>query len=403
MKRFLSAHSGPERNSRAIACLIVVLAGFMMGDSVLLPLPGPEHEQFNLVAAYVTTALFGCAAAAMLLLLAGLSLLGRFAIVAYGCGLVTAMWAILGRDTGIDIVGAICLLMGPGVIFARAEWRWMILACLISGATVIIMIWCLHDGAAPLLTIQPAFMANIRAGATVVAACVGGLIIYLYWAAEIARAAAAREQARSDELLLNILPRPVADRLKQGERHIADGLADVTILFADIAGFTRFASSRTPAEVVHVLNRIFSRFDTLCIDHGVEKLKTIGDGYMAVAGAPLPMQDHAGAAARMALGMQKAMAEIRAEYPELSLRVGLNSGPAVAGVLGTHKFAYDVWGDAVNLASRLESNAPLNSIAVSASVQAALESRFQFKPMGRLEMKGKGLVPAWELLPQDTR
>jgi class 3 adenylate cyclase len=398
MQLFLSWRTGPERNALAIAGLITLLAGIMLVDSVLFPLPGIEHDMFNKVAGCVTAGLFGCAVLALTALLTGWTLVGRFAIVAYGSGLVTAMSAILGSDTGIDVIGATCLLMGPGVIFSRHEWRSMVFACLISLTAIGIMTWRLHGGAAPLLTIESAYMAEIRTGATIVAVCVGGLIIYLYWAAETARAQATREQARSDELLLNILPRPVADRLKRGEREIADGLSDVTVLFADIAGFTRFAATHPPTEVVHLLNRIFSRFDALCIQHGVEKLKTIGDGYMAVAGAPLPFADHAVAAARLALDMQNAMASIRLDYPELSLRVGLNSGPAIAGVMGTHKFAYDVWGDSVNLASRLESNAPLNGIAISASVLAALHGHFQFKPLGELDLKGKGMVPAWELL-----
>jgi class 3 adenylate cyclase len=142
---------------------------------------------------------------------------------------------------------------------------------------------------------------------------------------------------------------------------------------------------------------LFSRFDALCAAHGVEKLKTIGDGYMAVAGAPSGLPDHAGAAAEVALGMMAAMAETVREHPGLGLRVGLNTGPVVAGVIGTHKFAYDVWGDTVNLASRLESRAVPGTIAISASTLAALGGRFAVEPVGTAELKGIGPVDIWRL------
>lgn len=213
-----------------------------------------------------------------------------------------------------------------------------------------------------------------------------------------ARDEAEAAYARSEELLLNVLPRPVADRLKAGEREIADGLDAVTVLFADIVDFTRYAADRPPAEVVRLLNRVFSRFDALCARHGVEKLKTIGDGYMAVAGAPLARAGHEAAAARLALDMQAAMAEFADEEPGLALRIGLHTGHAVAGVIGTQKFAYDIWGDTVNMASRLESKACAGTITVSQAVRDALDTGFLFEPLGPVELKGRGLVDAWRLL-----
>ncbi len=213
-----------------------------------------------------------------------------------------------------------------------------------------------------------------------------------------ARDEAEAAYARSEELLLNVLPGPVADRLKAGEREIADGLDAVTVLFADIVDFTRYAADRPPAEVVRLLNRVFSRFDALCARHGVEKLKTIGDGYMAVAGAPLARAGHEAAAARLALDMQAAMAEFAAEERGLALRVGLHAGHAVAGVIGTQKFAYDIWGDTVNMASRLEAKAAAGTITVSEAVRAALADDFLFEPLGEVELKGRGMVPAWRLV-----
>lgn len=400
---WIAQPAGPRRNASAVAWLIVILATVMLGDSVLFPLPGEGHMAFNRLAALVTGGLFGCALLSLLALRAGFWLVGRFGIVLYGCGLVAAMAAILGAGTGIDLIGATGLLTGPGIIFGREERRPLIIACLLALLTIGGVVWRLHFGPGPLLPIEAAFMTEVRIGAVIVAACIGGLVIFLYRAAETARAMALREQARSEELLLNVLPRAVADRLKAGEREIADGYADVTVLFADIAGFTRFAARRPPTEVVTLLNRIFSRFDALCIQHGVEKVKTIGDGYMAVSGAPVGFIGHPVAAARLALSMRDAMAPVRADYPELALRIGLNSGPAIAGVMGMHKFAYDIWGDTVNLASRLESKAPPNSIAISASVRAALGDGFVLVPMGELELKGKGAVEAWELTGEAGR
>ena len=165
-----------------------------------------------------------------------------------------------------------------------------------------------------------------------------------------------RAKAESDALLLNVLPRSIADRLKRGERVIADHYDEVTILFADVVDFTPFAAQETPARVVAVLNEVFSRFDTLAERHGLEKIKTIGDAYMVVAGAPEPRADHASVIVDMALEMLDVAASIEpTPGSPLRLRIGIASGPAVAGVIGHRKFSYDVWGDAVNLASRMES------------------------------------------------
>jgi adenylate cyclase len=310
---------------------------------------------------------------------------------------VSAMTVFLGPGTGIDVLAATCLLAGPALLFARSEKLALAIGgALCLGVIAFMQIW-IRQGHPPIAPATASNLAEVRTGVVIVAACVGVLVVYLYWSAEIARGTAAREAARSDALLLNVLPASVAGRLKAGEIRIADRLEDVTVLFADIAGFTAFAADRNAAEVVDVLGGLFSRFDALCAEYGVEKLKTIGDGYMAVAGAPSGLPDHAGAAARVALGMMAAMAETVREHPELGLRVGLNTGPVVAGVIGTHKFAYDVWGDTVNLASRLESRAVPGTIAISASTLKALGGRFSVEPVGTAELKGIGSVDIWRL------
>jgi adenylate cyclase len=162
---------------------------------------------------------------------------------------------------------------------------------------------------------------------------------------------------KSELLLLNILPQAVAERLKRGQRTIAESFEDVTVMFADLVDFTKFSTQTSPTELVEILNVIFSKFDRLADQHGVEKIKTIGDAYMVVAGLPTPRVDHAQAIAQMALDMQAAIAQFNAETGgAFRLRIGINSGPVVAGVIGIKKFSYDLWGDTVNTASRMESH-----------------------------------------------
>ena len=157
--------------------------------------------------------------------------------------------------------------------------------------------------------------------------------------------------------MLNILPEPIAKRLKEGHSNIADGFAEVTIMFADIVGFTKLSEKIPPQEVVKLLNEIFTGFDQLSEQHGLEKIKTIGDAYMVASGLPMHRKDHAEAIAEMALDMQQEIAHFNTKHQaNLSIRIGINTGPVVAGVIGTKKFIYDLWGDAVNTASRMESH-----------------------------------------------
>ncbi len=214
-----------------------------------------------------------------------------------------------------------------------------------------------------------------------------------------ALAALQREQARSEGLLLNILPSPIADRLKAGSQTIADGYAEATILFADLVGFTRMSTTVTPEQLVIMLNRLFSRFDELTGRFGVEKIKTIGDAYMACAGVPVTRPDHAEAIADMALAMRDALQEHNREFgSNLQIRIGINTGPVVAGVIGLKKFIYDLWGDTVNLASRMESNGVPDRIQVSAATWERLRDRYDFESRGDIDVKGIGSVRAYLLV-----
>ncbi len=208
---------------------------------------------------------------------------------------------------------------------------------------------------------------------------------------KLARERLQEEQALSERLLLNILPAPVAGRLKRGEKTIADDCAEVTVLFGDIVNFTGISARMTPARLITMLNSIFSVFDQLAAKAELEKIKTIGDAYMVVGGLPQPRPDHAEAVADMALDMQREVMAFTDDAGQpLSLRVGIATGPAVAGVIGDAKFSYDVWGDTVNTASRMESHGCAGRIQVTAAVYERLRDKYQFEQRGVIPVKNKG-------------
>ena len=205
--------------------------------------------------------------------------------------------------------------------------------------------------------------------------------------------------ARSERLLLNVLPRPIAERLKGEPRVIADLHPDVTVLFADVVDFTAFTERTDPQRVVGVLDEVFSAFDALAETHGLEKIKTIGDAYMVAAGLPEPRPDHARAMADMALDMQAAFARLCIPLGlDLAIRIGVHSGPVIAGVIGRRKFSYDLWGDTVNTASRLESHGLAGRIQVSQATYRLLSDRYAFEDRGEIDVKGKGRVAAYLLV-----
>jgi len=212
------------------------------------------------------------------------------------------------------------------------------------------------------------------------------------------QAALDAERAKSERLLHNVLPAAIAARLRDGEDMIADGLEEVTILFADLVGFTQLAAGRSATEVVAVLSRLFSELDELAHRHGLEKIKTIGDAYMAAAGVPSPRADHADAAAAMALDAVDVVGRVARELDTpLQVRIGLHSGPVVAGVIGRHKFAYDLWGDSVNLAARMESHGVPGAIQLTDETRARLTGRYAFEARDGVEVKGKGAMRTWLL------
>jgi len=207
-----------------------------------------------------------------------------------------------------------------------------------------------------------------------------------------------QKNRENEALLLNILPGEIASRLKDGEHEIADSFADVTVLFGDLVGFTVLSSKTSASEIVDLLNGLFSLFDQAASELGIEKIKTIGDCYMAVCGLPKAADDHAERMARMALRMAEATREYGQEKGiDLQMRIGLNSGPVVAGVIGKTKFIYDLWGDTVNLASRMESSGLPGEIQVTRNVYERLKDDFEFESRGVIQVKGKGEIETWLL------
>jgi class 3 adenylate cyclase len=207
-----------------------------------------------------------------------------------------------------------------------------------------------------------------------------------------------QKNRENEALLLNILPSEIGTRLKGGEQEIADNFADVTVLFGDIVGFTVLSSHTSAKRIVEILNGIFSLFDRDAHELGIEKIKTIGDCYMAVCGLPHPYSDHADRMARMALRMLEVTRQYNKEKgTNLQLRIGINSGPVVAGVIGKSKFIYDLWGDTVNLASRMESAGVPGEIQVTRSVYERLKGKFEFESRGVIQVKGKGEIDAFLL------
>lgn len=254
--------------------------------------------------------------------------------------------------------------------------------------------------------LQSAWVQSTIFVVTTVSAVV--MVVVTVWFAlrDTARAEAVMESEyeRSEALLANMLPASIAERLKESERSvIADKYDEASVLFADIVGFTERASSTAPAELVRFLDRLYGAFDVLVDKHGLEKIKVSGDSYMVASGVPLPRPDHAEALADFALDMVNVAAGLKDPHGHpVPLRVGMASGPVVAGVVGSRRFFYDVWGDAVNVASRMESTDSVGCIQVPEAMYERLNDDFVLQERGRINVKGKGLMRTWYLLRRKT-
>jgi class 3 adenylate cyclase len=206
------------------------------------------------------------------------------------------------------------------------------------------------------------------------------------------------EQEKSEQLLLNILPKPIAERMKKGETNIADSYPDVTVLVADLVGFTTLSAHINPEQIVQLLNEVFSAFDLLAEKHRLEKIKTIGDAYMVAGGISFPLPDHAEASAELAINLREEIGRLNQQYDtSICLRIGISTGPVVAGVIGRRRFAYDLWGETVNLACRLESTGQAGKIQIAESTYERLKHKYQFEPKHSIDVKGHDPLSAYWL------
>ncbi len=225
-----------------------------------------------------------------------------------------------------------------------------------------------------------------------------GLVLYFFSQRNAALAALLEEQAKSEQLLLNVLPKEIAEQLKNGQSMVAEDFEAVSVLFADIVGSTGLALELPPQQLVDTLNELFSAFDSMVEKYGLEKIRTMGDSYMVASGVPKPRQDHAPALASMALEMRDYLLARPSNTKEpLQFRIGINSGPAIAGIIGHTKFHYDIWGDAVNTASRMESHGVRGRVQISQATYELVKNEFTCVSRGVIDVKGKGAMETWFL------
>jgi adenylate cyclase len=310
----------------------------------------------------------------------------------------TVSMAFVGGFTGSGAVG-LWGILGPlgALVFkgAASGVRWFV---------AFVAVFLVFGIVGELADIGPAFPAWFAPTMLALNVVVGGTVVFALLAQfvrqrEEAVAALRVEQDRAESLLLNILPHSIAERLKAGASTIADQFPAASILFADVVDFTPLSARLSPAQVVDLLDHLFSHFDELVDRYGVEKIKTIGDSYMVAAGVPTPRSDHARVMALLALDMCDAVRERdTVGHLDLGLRIGIDSGPVVAGVIGRKRFLYDLWGDAVNTASRMESHGEPGRIQVTRSTYELLRDEFQLEPRGLVAIKGKGEIETWYLV-----
>jgi adenylate cyclase len=311
----------------------------------------------------------------------------------------TVSMAFVGGFLASGAVGLWGILAPLGALVfdgTRAGIRWFmafVAVFLVSGIAGELI----SGGQSPL----PAWFSSVMIALNVT---VGGAVVFGLLATFVRQRAEALaslriEQERAETLLLNILPSSIAEQLKTAPGTIADQFAAASILFADVVDFTPLAERLRPTEVVNLLDHLFSHFDDLAERYGVEKIKTIGDAYMVAAGVPVPRSDHARVMALLALDMRESMrSQDSVGHLGLEIRIGINSGPVVAGVIGRKRFLYDLWGDAVNMASRMESHGTAGRIQVTRDTYELLRDEFDLEPRGPVSIKGKGDVETWYLV-----
>ncbi|MCE9596901.1 MAG: adenylate/guanylate cyclase domain-containing protein [Spirochaetia bacterium] len=285
--------------------------------------------------------------------------------------------------------------IGAFYYFPHEERRLMFV---MVGLSVVALVYLEFREGAPVIAIPPAILPTVRSSVIFWFSVITfGFLYYGFVTYRDSEMNLAREREKAENLLRNTLPDEIVTLLKENPRSIADRFESATILFSDIENFTGLSEKLSPDDLVRLLDDIFSRFDVLTDRSGLEKIKTIGDAYMVAAGVPRPRADHCQAMADLALGMMQIFHEARGFGHDLRLRVGMQTGPVVAGVIGKKKFAYDLWGDAVNTASRMESHGIAGQIQVTQAVFDILKHEYAFTARGSIEVKGKGSMPVYIL------
>jgi class 3 adenylate cyclase len=296
--------------------------------------------------------------------------------------------ALLGGviDSGLNPANLLIIPLAALMILGRSAalvWFAAFVVAIIASAAIPLFVEPLYD----------ADGSDFDAALTLITMGIVIMAITLYFVRQ-----RDRYQKESDDLLHNILPDEIATRLKSDSSMIADDFPAASVLFADVVGFTPMSAGMTPPQLVGLLNDVFTTFDTFVEELGLEKIKTVGDEYMVAAGVPVPRDDHAQAVAELALRIRDHTAANHFDGHTIALRIGIHSGPVVAGIIGTHKFSYDLWGDTVNTASRMESSGIPGQIQVSSATHGLLEnSGYIFEPRGAIEVKGKGTMNPWLL------
>lgn len=306
------------------------------------------------------------------------------------CVALFALTSYMGRESGLHLQ-YIAFSAAAFVVFGLGR-TWLILPSILVALVLHILCWFWFP--APALSPGREVLDSLYMQAAITTfGLIAAAVFYAFRLAENAK-------AETDALLRNILPDSIVERLKEKPaEHVADTFSDTSILFADISGFVALARRLGASETVALLNTLVTMFDELAEHHGVEKIKTIGDAYMVASGVPVPQPDYAARLARMALDMQTVVDQVRAEKGyQITMRMGLATGPVMAGVIGRQKFSYDIWGDAVNLAARLENTSVPGRIHVCPVTYEVLRSEFTFEPRGAIDIKGVGKQETWFLL-----
>jgi adenylate cyclase len=326
------------------------------------------------------------------------ALVGPIALILVGYAYIFWISTVLGTDGGTYFFYLAAAALS--ILFFGLEHVRIALVVAVGAVALIIVLHVILPRDVGLSL--PAGLFYVNFVPNLIASSIILFVVVFYAVRQAARAeeTAERERARSDSLLENILPPRVAEQLKERPgREIADAYPEASILFADMAGFTARASDTAPTELVHFLNGVFTKLDALVERHGLEKIKTTGDAYLVVSGAPDRRPDHAAALADFALAARAVLTGlVDPKGRPVAVRVGIASGPVVAGVVGTKKFFYDVWGDAVNVASRMESTGAPGKIQVSPEAYERLKDAFVLEPRGAIEVKGKGAMQTWFLV-----